>query len=73
MTPGQHSRFVSLLSTIGNQGDNMNSLSERRNEATKAMQKLYEVYATKRALSQRTEVCLDMFMRLYNSLTTKKI
>lgn len=72
MTPGQHSRFVSLLSTIGNQGDNMNSLSERRNEATKAMQKLYEVYATKRALSQRTEVCLDMFMRLYNNLNTKK-
>lgn len=73
MTPGQHSRFVSLLNTIKNQGENMKSLSDRRNEAAKAMQKLYEAYATKRALSQRTEVCLDMFMRLYNNINAKKI
>ena len=73
MTPGQHSRFVGLLNTIKSQGENMKSLSDRRNEAAKSMQKLYEAYAAKRALSQQTEVCLNMFMRLYNSLTTKKI
>ena len=73
MTPGQHSRFVGLLNTIKSQGKNMKSISDRRNEAAKSMQKLYEAYAAKRALSQQTEVCLNMFMRLYNSLTTKKI
>ena len=73
MTPGQHSRFVGLLNTIKSQGKNMNSLSDRRNEAAKSMQKLYEAYAAKRALSQRTEVCLNMFTRLYNSVNTKKI
>lgn len=73
MTPEQHSRFVNILNTIKQQAGNMKVLSDRRNEAAKAMQKLYETYATKRALSQRTEVCLDMFMRLYNNLNTKKI
>ena len=73
MTPGQHSRFVDLLTTIKGQGDNMMDLSNRRNEAAKSMQKLYEEYAAKRALSQRTEVCLDMFMRLYNNVSAKKI
>ncbi len=72
MTPGQHSRFVDLLTTIKGQGDNMMDLSNRRNEAAKSMQKLYEEYAAKRALSQRTEVCLDMFMRLYNNVSAKK-
>lgn len=73
MTPGQHSRFVSLLGNIKNQAEDMKVLSDRRNEAAKSMQNLYEAYATKRALSQRTEACLDVFMRLSNKLGKKEI
>ena len=73
MTPGQHSRFVSLLGNIKNQAEDMKVLSDRRNEAAKSMQNLYEAYATKRALSQRTEACLDAFMRLSNKLGKKEI
>jgi len=51
----------------------MKVLSDRRNEAAKSMQNLYEAYATKRALSQRTEACLDVFMRLSNKLGKKEI
>ena len=73
MTIEQHSRFVNILNTIKQQAGNMKSLSDRRNEAAKSMQKMYEAYAAKRALSQRTEVCLDMFMRLYNNMNVKRI
>lgn len=73
MTIEQHSRFVNILDTIKLQAGNMKALSDKRNEAAKSMQKLYEEYAAKRALSQRTEVCLDMFMRLYNNMNARKI
>ena len=73
MTIEQHSRFVNILNTIKQQAGNMKSLSDRRNEAAKSMQQLYEAYAVKRALSQRTEVCLNMFMKLYNKVNAKKI
>ena len=73
MTIEQHSRFVNILDAIKLQAGNMKALSDKRNEAAKSMQKLYEEYAAKRALSQRTEVCLDMFMRLYNNMNARKI
>lgn len=68
MTPDQHSRFVNVLNAIKTQADNMNTLSNRRNESVKAMQNTYADYATKRELFQRTQLCLETFNRLRNKL-----
>ena len=72
MTVGQHSRFVNVLNSIKQQASNMNTLSNKRNEAAQEMQKLYETYSVKRALSQRTGSCLDTFTRLYNNVKPHK-
>ena len=72
MTVGQHSRFVDVLNSIKQQAGNMNTLSNQRNEAAQEMQKLYETYSVKRALSQRTGSCLDTFTRLYNNVKPHK-
>ncbi len=73
MTQSQYSRFTNILKVIEKQANDMNVLSDKRNEATELMQKQYENYSTKSTLSKRTEVCLDTFMRLYNRLNDKKI
>ena len=73
MSQSQYFRFTNILEVIKKQAANMNSLSNERNEATQLMQKLYENYSQKNTLNQRTEVCLNTFMRLYNRLNDKKI
>ena len=71
MTTEQHSRFVNVLNTIKQKAGNMNALSNKRNGAAQEMQKLYETYSAKRALSLRTGSCLDTFTRLYNNVKHK--
>ncbi len=73
MNQSQYFRFTNILEVIKRQAGNMKSLSDRRNNATQSMQKLYETYSMKRTLSQRTKVCLNTFMRLYNRLNDKRI
>ena len=73
MSQSQYSHFIKILEGIKQQAGNMNTLSNERNEATQLMQKFYENYSQKNTLSQRTDVCLNTFMRLYNRLNNKKI
>lgn len=73
MSVQEYSYFTYILNAIKTQAGGMNALSDRRNNATQSMQKLYETYSMKRTLSQRTEVCLNTFMRLYNRLNDKRI